>query len=133
MRFSESFNGTELFKAIELQGERVVGSTLELTVSLNPAYPVPVQIACYYEDGSKLTDDQHKLAFQERATPIGEEVLRPATGRRPGDDVERRQLTFRFKVEEPGDYFLACLTPAAPENGLGRLFTISEESAGSAQ
>jgi hypothetical protein len=132
VRFRDDFDGTELFKSIVLQGERVAGATLEVTVGLNQAYPVPVHVACFYEDGSKLTDDQLKLAFHERATPIGEEVLPPVSGRDPGDEVERREVSFRFRVDEPGDYFVACLTPAAPDNGLGRSFTISESASGSA-
>ena len=126
MRFSESFDGTELFKGLSLKGEMVTGQPLELALTVNQAYPIPVHVACYYEDGSKLTDDQYKLAFEQRAQPIGDEVLPAATGRSPGDKVERRELTFRFSVPEPGDYFLACLTPAAPENGLGRMFTIRD-------
>jgi hypothetical protein len=132
VRFRDDFRGTELFKSIVLEGERVAGATLEVTVGLNHGYPVPIQIACFYEDGSKLTDDQLKLAFHERATPIGEEVLPPVFGRKPDDEVERTEVSFRFSVEEPGDYFVACLTPAAPDNGLGRSFTISEPTSGSA-
>jgi hypothetical protein len=132
VQFREDFDGTELFKAIDLQGERIPGSVLEVSVSVNSVYPVPVQVACFYEDGSKLTDDQYKLAFHERATSIGDEVLPATIGRKPGDDVERRQLRFSFRVDEPGDYFVACLTPAAPDNGLGRSFTISEAPTGSA-
>jgi hypothetical protein len=125
--FSEDFDGTELFKSIRLEGELETDAELTVTVSVNQGYPVPVHVACYYEDGSKLTDDQLKLAFQERATRIGDEVLLPAAGATPGDDVERRELSFHFRIGQPGEYFLACLTPAAPENGLGRAFTIERD------
>lgn len=122
--FSESFDGTELFKSVRLAGELKTGSELTLTLNVNQGYPVPVQVACYYEDGSKLSDDQLKLAFQERATYIGGKELPAAVDHKPGDDVVREDLVFKFTIDEPGEYFLACLTPAAPENGLGRLFEI---------
>ena len=107
-----------------------MGSELAVTIVVNQAYPVPVRIACYYEDGDKLSDDQLKLTFQERATLVGEKVLDPAPGHSPQDDVEDEELTFRFRVEEPGDYFVACLTPSAAENGLGLQFDIIAPSSG---
>jgi hypothetical protein len=122
--FSESFEGTELFKSIRLTGDLKVGSELTLTLNVNQGYPVPVQVGCYYEAGSRLTDDQLKLAFQERATFIGGEELPAALDHKPGDDVVREDLVFKFTIDEAGEYFLACLTPAAPENGLGHLFEI---------
>lgn len=124
--FSDDFDGTELFKSIRLTGELRAGSELTLTLNVNQAYPVPVQVSCYYEDGDKLTDDQLKLAFQERATYIGGVELPAAAGHKPGDDVVREDFVFKFSIAEPGEYFLACLTPAAPENGLGRLFEIED-------
>ena len=125
--FSDGFDGTELFKDIDLAGERSVGSELTLTVSVAPVYAVPVRIACFYEDADELTDDEVRLAFEERATKIGEAVLPPAADRRPdeGDAVPTEELRFRFAVHEPGHYFLACLTPAAADNGYGLRFEIA--------
>jgi hypothetical protein len=123
--FREQFFGTELFQSIDLSGQREINSELTLSLTITQGYPVPVHIACYYEDGSKLTDDQHKLAFQERATLIGETVLPGDIRERPGgSEVKAQKLSYKFRLAEPGDYFLACLTPASPENGLGYLFTI---------
>ena len=102
-----------------------MGSELTLTVSVTRVYPVPVRVACFYEDDARLTADQEKLAFAERAAKIGETVLAPAVDRDPTDkEVLVEKLTFRFSVPEPGDYFLACLTPAAADNGLGLSFEI---------
>ncbi len=126
--FRDSFDGTELFRGIDLAGERVVGSDLTVTLTVNPAYPVPVRIACYYEDSSKLTDDQLKLTFEERATRVGEAVLPPAVGHRPSEKLEPQRLSFHFSVPQPGSYFLACNTPAAADNGLSRSFKITERS-----
>ena len=117
--FHETFDGTETFKSISLAGDRSVGNELTLTVTVAQTYPVPVEIACFYEDKDHLTDDDERVAFQERARRIGETVLPPAT-LPPG----RQLLTFDFSVTEPGNYFLACMTPAAADNGLGLLFTI---------
>jgi hypothetical protein len=124
IEFSSSFEGTELFKSIQLTGERRVGAELTITVMVNPVYPTPVHIGCYYEDDERLTNDQAKLDFADRAMKVGETVLEPAHDRTPADDAERIPLSFRFVVNEPGDYFIACLTPAAPDNGLGVSFEI---------
>jgi hypothetical protein len=126
LRFSDDFEGTELFKSLTLEGERVTGAELQLLLVLNPSYPVPLRIACFYEDGDQLTDDQLKLSFEERATQISDVILGPALGRRPDDEVEPLEMTVRFRVPEPGDYFVACLTPAAPDNGLGLSFAITD-------
>jgi hypothetical protein len=131
--FSDDFDGTELFKGIRLEGERAIDSELVVTVTVNQAYVMPVRVACMYEDGYRLTDDQLKMDFSERAVRVGEEVLDPAPqGTHPGDDVERRDLSFRFRVPEPGDYFLACFTPHAPDNGLSLSFEIPPRDAAAA-
>jgi hypothetical protein len=137
--FSEDFEGTELFKSISL-GDTPPGGSQggnssctrqagvwecsgvdQLTVSfeVTNGYPVLIQVACFYEEPDALTDDQLKVAFHERATRVGEKVLMPVEGRRPDDDVPRELLSFTFDAPPPGEYFLACLTPAAPDNGLG--------------
>jgi len=126
VRLRESFEGTEVFQGIHLSGERSVNSPLTVTLSINQGYPVPLQVVCYYENDHKLTEDQKNLTFQERATPIGETVLPPSPGHRPSEKLQTQSLSFRFSVPEPGNYFLACLTPAAADNGLGVAFVIKE-------
>jgi hypothetical protein len=123
--FSDDFDGTELFKAIRLDGERAVEAELVVTVTVSQGYVVPVRIACMYEDGFRLTDDQLKMDFSERAIVVGDEVLDPAPkGTHPDDEREEQDVSFRFRVREPGDYFLACFTPHAPDNGLSLSFEI---------
>ncbi|HLF79444.1 MAG TPA: hypothetical protein VJB57_18335 [Dehalococcoidia bacterium] len=119
--FSETFDGTEMFKTISLAGERAPNAQLTVTVAFTQTYPVPVELACFYESGDKLSDDDYRVAFQERAKRIGEVVLPPYT-----PPLKREVVSFDFSVPEPGNYFLACLTPAAADNGLGLLFTIHE-------
>lgn len=123
--FSEDYDGTETFKGISLAGERTEGSTLTVNLTITNGYPIPVRIACYWEDPDAVTDDQEKLTFQERARKIGETVLPAQPGRRPDDeDLPREALSFSFVAPPPGLYFLACLTPAAADNGLGMTFRI---------
>jgi hypothetical protein len=122
--FGESFDGTEMFKAISLAGDRSPGAELTLTVTVIQSNPVPVQITCVYEDSNNLTDDDYRVAFHERASRIGSVVL-PAGS----EEAKREAISFTFSVPEPGDYFLACLTPAAAENGLGLSFTIKDGAA----
>jgi hypothetical protein len=122
--FRSNFEGTEVFKSISLSGERVVGTELTLNVEVAQPYPVPLQITCYYEDPDALTDDEKSLAFQERAPVIGNTVLPARVGSDPQDKVEKQKLSFKFKVDQPGTYFVACLTPGAAENGYGLSFTV---------
>lgn len=129
--FRNTFNGTETFKGIALSGERVVGAPLTLSLEVQQTYPVPLQITCYYEDADKLTDDQKKVAFQERARVLGQTVLPAAPEHNPQDKIDKAQrqtLTFPFKVDEAGSYFAACITPAAAENGYGISFKIKDAS-----
>jgi len=125
--FRSTFTGTETFKSIALSGDRVTGAPLTLTLEVQQTYPVPLAITCYYEDSDKLTDDEKKVAFQERAHVLGRALLPAAPERNPQDKLEKSQrqtLTFDFKVDEAGSYFAACLTPAAAENGFGMPFKI---------
>src|SRR5581483_4008076 len=110
--FREHFEGTETFKSIAVDGDKVVGGKLTLSVVVTQTYPVPLSISCYYEDATKLTDDQKKVALQERAAKIGETVLPPATDRKPQDKLDKSQrqtLTYDFTVPESGQYFAVCI------------------------
>ena len=122
--FRSDFEGTEVFKSISLSGDRVAGSELTLNVEVAQPYPVPLLITCYYEDPDALTEDEKNVAFQERAPVIGKTVLPAREGGDPQDKVEKQKLSFKFKVDQPGTYFVACLTPAAAENGYGLSFTV---------
>lgn len=146
--FSEDFEGTELFKTVWLtehsggaapapcdrQGitwECRAGIDLDVNIGVTNGYPVPVRIACYYEDPDSLSDDDENLTFAERATLIGEVVLAAQPGRRPdegkddAEDLTRESFRFTFPARpQPGSYFVACLTPAAPDNGLGVNFRV---------
>jgi hypothetical protein len=129
--FRQSFEGTETFKSIAIEGDRVVDSPLKLSIEVTQTYPVPLQVTCYYEDATKLTDDQKRVAFQERAAIIGQALLPPAPEHRPQDKLDKSQrqtLSFDFKVPESGQYFAACITPAAAENGYGLVFRIKDAS-----
>jgi hypothetical protein len=110
-----------------LEGDLFANRELVLVLEVNQAYTVPVRVACYYEDRQNLSDDDKKVAFQERAILIGERVLEaadPTTVQSPDDDVPRETLRFAFSVPEAGRYFAACLTPASPENGIGTDFQL---------
>ena len=122
--FSNSFDGTEMFKAIELTGDQRPGSELTVRLEIEQSYPVPVEIACFYEDDNLVSEGMQKLPFHERARPAGATVLEAARDTTPGADARRQELGFRFPSPEPGKYFIACLTPVAPQNGLGVSFEI---------
>jgi hypothetical protein len=125
--FTSSDEGTELFKKLQLSGDFVVGGEMTATVDLNDAYAVPLHVACYVDRAEGLTDDEKKVSFEERARLIGEVYLDAVPGAsdlEPGDEGQKRTLTYSFSVEEPGQHFIACITPSAPDNGLGRSFTV---------
>ena len=122
--------GTELFDDIELTGTRTPGSEVTLVLSLRPLYPVPVEVGCYYEEADKeLTDDEERIEFHLRAPKVGGTVLPPAPGRRPDeepDESDLQELRFSFRAPTAGRYFLACLTPASPENGISMFFRVRD-------
>jgi hypothetical protein len=125
--FTASDEGTELFKKLELSGDFVVGGDITVTLDLNDAYPVPLHIACYVDRAEGLTEDEKKVSFEERARLIGDEYLDTAPGSadlEPGDEGKKQTLSYTFQVEEPGQHFIACITPSAPDNGLGRSFAV---------
>ena len=124
MRLESTGTGTELFRDVDLSGDRRVGSEHTLTLKLTNGYPVPIRVACLYENSARLTSDQEKVGFEERAMLIGETVLPGTAGLRPDTETIPLELTYRFTPEEPGTYFLSCMTPLAPENGMGFTFTV---------
>jgi hypothetical protein len=131
--FRDGFDGTELFKEVELSGDRIVNRPLTVTMELNEAYPVPVRVACYYDKSRGLSDDQKKIAFHERAVLIGQRDIGGTAGSRPDEEVTPTYISFQFSIPEPGQYFLACITPAAPDNGIGKRITIRSAADASAQ
>jgi hypothetical protein len=124
--FSAEFEGTEVFRDLELEGDFVAGSPISATVTLRQPYPVPLAVSCRFEDRD-ISHEQRRVAFAERALAVYETVLEPDADHHLGDedrepvDMEHR---FEFTVAEPGNYFIACFTFAAPENGIGERFTI---------
>jgi hypothetical protein len=128
IEFVASEEGTELIDKVEVAGEFVSGGEVTVTLTLNQAYPVPVHVACYVENQSMLTEDEKDVAFHERASLIGEVYLDTALGPSgamdPDEEVDKQVFRYPFKVERPGSYFVACITPAAPDNGIGRSFNV---------
>ena len=123
--FSNDFDSTEMFKDIGLAGDLRPGSELTVTLEIEQSYPVPVEIACFYENDYSVSEDLQKVPFEERARRAGSTILLPARETTQGGDARRQQISFRFTAPEPGEYSLACLTPAAPENTLGLSFEIT--------
>jgi len=129
--FHDKFDGTELFKRISVCDEAnrcttgstrqyAAGALLKVDLVYTQGYPVPVEVACYYNDESHLTDDQKNVVFQERAALAAKTVLPPATEGRPDQKhLPQQHFTFDLTIAAPGDYFLACITPASADNGLG--------------
>ena len=131
VRFDNNPEGPRLVSAMELEGDLNAGAPLVLKVTVNQSYGVPLKVACFYEDRSRLRPDQLELTFAERGTLIGDEVLAPAPPElRPGDNVEGQDLSFRFRIDEPGDYKLTCLIPTVADSAIAMSLTIEDAPAG---
>src|SRR5688572_10636705 len=76
--FSGSFDGTEMFKGISMEGDRVPGAELTIIVEIERVYPVTVEVSCFYDDDDSLTEDQQKIAFHDRGVFAGRTVVEPA-------------------------------------------------------
>jgi hypothetical protein len=122
--FSESDRGEDVFKTMTLNGDRFVNRQLTVSLDVTVAYPVPVKIACYYENRAVLSAEQRKVPFAERAELIGERVLDPVAAEHPSTDAPHQTVRFAFSVPNPGTYYLGCLTPAAPENRINMNFEV---------
>jgi hypothetical protein len=131
--FSARFEGTEVFRELDLESESGMttdfpaASTISVTLTLKQSYPVPLAISCGYEDVD-ISDDERKVAFNERALIVFGTLLPANPESSPADHKEQspQVLNLEFSVPDPGDYFFACFTPAAPENGIGQGFTVTE-------
>jgi hypothetical protein len=115
---------TEMFRGIAVSGDLFVNRELTLEVELKDGYPVPVRVACFYENREALTPEQRRVPFHERATLVGERTLPPTDAESPAADLPSQTLRFTFSVPQPGRYFAGCLTPAAPDNGVSLSFEI---------
>jgi hypothetical protein len=124
--FIADFEGTEVFRDIEIEGDFVAGSPISVALTVRQPYPVPVAISCRFENAD-ISDDQRRVVFAERSLSVFETILEPNPGPGLGDedvDPEDMEQRFEFTVDEPGEYFLACFTLAALENGIGQRFTV---------
>ena len=128
IEFVASEEGTELIDKVEVAGEFIAGGEVTVMVTVNQAYPVPVHIACYVENQSLVTEDEKAVAFHERAELVGEAFLDAALASdrpiEPDSEVQKQVYRYPFRVERPGSYFIACITPSAPDNGIGRSFIV---------
>ena len=115
---------TEMFRGISISGDLFVNRELTLEVSLKHGYPVPVRVACFYENRAALTADQRRVPFHERATLVGERILQAPDAGGPAADLPAQTLRFSFSVPAAGRYFAGCLTPAAPDNGVSLSFEV---------
>ncbi len=111
-----SSNAPEFFQGIELEGDLFVNRPLTLSVTVTNAIPMPVRIACYYEDRTVPFAEERNLTLMERGLLIGERLLEPSEDADAATDAQQRTLSFTFSVPDPGIYDAGCTTPAAPEN-----------------
>jgi len=123
--FNGEPDGTELLRSVRIEGERVAGSELTLTLAVTQAYPVPVRVGCYYEPKRPETTELKRFSIDERGTRVGEMILDASTARSAGEKVPQQDLTFSFKAPVAGSYKLTCITPSASTNKLEAYFTIA--------
>jgi hypothetical protein len=123
--FNGEPSGTELLRSVRIDGDRVAGSELTLTLGVTQAYPVPIRVGCYYEPKRPETTELKRFSIDERGTRVGETTLDASTVRAAGEKAPLEKLTFSFKAPAQGAYKLTCLTPSASTNKVEAYFTIA--------
>jgi len=103
---------SELFSALRIRGEPVVGGEMTLEVTHEQRYPVAVDISCF------LVQPSHSRRL------VGRDTL-PAN---PDTSAEPTPVagasTFRFRVQRSGRYVALCNTPLDPENSISKEFRV---------
>lgn len=103
--FSESDEGTEFFKRIQVSGPNRADVTMTVLLDYEQYYPVDVVIRCELRTETALVAEIAP-PFVAPKLPLGTPDSTPVAGAFARD----------FVVEEPGTYRVECLTPQDEDN-----------------
>ena len=103
--FSESNEGTEFFKRIQVSGPGRAGATMTVLLDYEQYYPADVVVRCELRTESALVAEIGP-PFVAPLLPFGSPDATPIAGAFSRD----------FVVEDPGTYRVECLTPQDEDN-----------------
>jgi hypothetical protein len=112
IEFGDGDGNQEPLAGLRVTGTPVAGEELRIELDYAQIYPVPVEVECLLKQGSQVVQTIGSKTVD--ANPDGEPEATPVRG----------TLLFTFRVEQPGEYKLECLTPADTENKLKKTLTI---------
>ena len=112
--FGESDENHEPLTSIRVVGTPVAGEELRLELSYSQPYAVAVDVECRVKQTGKVLQSIGEATVPANPTE-GDPQATPVAG----------VLDFTFRIDEPGDYVLECITPADDDNYIRRAITVS--------
>jgi len=116
IHFGSADEHTEPLAHLQVTGTRRAGEELQVELGYSQTLPVPVEVECRLKQGSTVV--QRIGAATVPANPEGNPEATPVAG----------SLSFPFRVEQPGEYKVVCLTLADESNYLSQTISISPAS-----
>lgn len=108
VRYQDPEPGTEFFESLEIDGDTTPGGGLTMTVAITQTYSVEVQSVCELR--------QEKATLRE----IGRDLIPPHPEGSPEATPVSSAHSHNFSVDEPGKYFVECLTPLDEDNYIAK-------------
>ncbi len=103
---------SEPLAGLRISGTPAVGEELRVELEYSQTYPVPVEVECRLKQGKTVL--QTIGSDTVPANPEGNPEATPMPG----------SFTFPFRVEQPGEYKVECLTPADEDNKISKTISI---------
>jgi len=110
--FGSADEHTEPLAHLRITGTRRAGEELQVELAYSQTLPAPVAVECRLKQGSEVL--QRIGAATIPANPGGSPEATPVAG----------SLSFPFRVEQPGEYTVVCLTLADETNYLSQTISI---------
>jgi len=112
IHFGSADEHTEPLAHLRIAGTRRAGEELQVELAYSQTLPVPVEVECRLKQGKEVA--QRIGAATVPANPGGNPEATPVAG----------SLSFPFRVEQPGEYTVMCLTLADETNYLSQTISI---------
>jgi len=113
IHFGSADEHTEPLAHLRVTGTRRASEELQVELAYSQTLPVSVEVECRLKQGSEVL--QRIGAATVPANPEGNPEATPVAG----------SLSFPFRVEQPGEYAVVCVTLADESNYLSQTISIS--------
>ena len=113
IHFGSADEHTEPLAHLRVTGTRRAGEELQVELAYSQTLPVSVEVECRLKQGKEVV--QRIGAATVPANPGGNPEATPVAG----------SLSFPFRVEQPGEYAVVCVTLADESNYLSQTISIS--------